>query len=66
MTTKLIDSIYKICEDKINKAKGKKYKCRDNRFHECNTFCIVCNDFICNVCAKKHDKSHEIILFKQN
>ena len=64
MTSKLIDFIYKICEDKINKAKGKKYKCKDNRFHECNTFCIGCNDFICNVCAKKHDKSHEIILFE--
>ena len=64
MTSKLIDNLYKICEDKINKAKGKKYKCMDNRFHECNTFCVVCNDFICNVCAKKHDKSHEIILFE--
>ena len=63
MNSKTIENIYKNCQDKINKEKGKKFKCMENQFHECNTFCTSCNDFICNACIKKHDESHEIILF---
>ena len=62
MTSKLIEDIYKICEDKINKIKEKKYKCMINQLHECNSFCISCNDFICNDCFKNHEKNHKLIL----
>ncbi len=62
MTSKLIEDIYKICEDKINKTKGKKYKCMINKLHECNSFCTSCNDFICSDCFKNHEKNHKLIL----
>ena len=62
MTSKLIDNIFNNCETKINKTKGKKFKCMVNQFHESNMFCTTCNDFICSNCSKKHEKSHELIL----
>ena len=62
MTSTIIDNIYKICLDKITKAKGKKFKCMTNQFHESNVFCTSCNNFICNICVKKHDKNHEIVI----
>ena len=64
MTSTIIDNIYKICVEKITKAKGKKYKCMTNQFHECNSFCTSCNNFICNICVKKHDKNHEIVILE--
>ena len=62
MTSTIIENIYKICENKINKIKGKKFRCMVNQFHECNHFCTTCNDFICHNCSRKHEKSHQLIL----
>ena len=63
MTSNLIDNIYKIFLDKITKSKGKKYKCLSSQFHECDSFCSSCKNFICNNCIKKHDNTHDIIIF---
>ena len=64
MTSQIIDSIFTICNEKINNVRGKKFKCMLNQFHECNTFCTICNNFICSNCIKNHDANHEIIILE--
>ena len=64
MTSQIIDSIFTICNEKINNVRGKKFKCMLNQFHECNTFCTICNNFICSNCIKNHDENHEIIILE--
>ena len=49
-STKIVDNIYNIFKDKN--------KCMYNDSQLSSSFCIICNNFICDNCIKTHDKNH--------
>ena len=53
--------IQNLIHQKIEENKKLFFPCKYMVFHQANKYCQECEDFICNKCIKKHDKSHNVL-----
>ena len=61
MSYSYLNKIEKLIHQKIEENQNLSFPCKYMVFHQANKYCQECEDFICNKCIKKHDKTHTVL-----
>ena len=61
-----LDKIISLITQKISNNNNSPilFPCKYMLFHQAKSYCKNCDDFICDKCIQKHDKSHTILSLK--